>query len=178
IGYHNSSLVSRAKCKSKLQGLRDLKVEADPSEVARASRPLCRGHPARVFLYSDPALAPHSTLWILCALRERDAPATAGERARVLNARGWGRDKQADPSEVARASRPLCRGHPARVFLYSDPALAPHSTPWILCALRERDAPATAGERARVLNARGWGRDKQADPSEVARASRPLCRGH
>jgi hypothetical protein len=45
-----------------------LKVEADPSDVARASRPLGRGHPARVLIDFTSSLA-----------RERDAPATAGE---------------------------------------------------------------------------------------------------
>jgi hypothetical protein len=57
-----------------------MKVEAYPSDVARASRPLWRGHPACAFIdfaFSFDLAFSHYAGTSL--VRERDAPATAGE---------------------------------------------------------------------------------------------------
>ena len=60
--------------------VRDIKVKSSPPDVARASRPLCRGHPARRRRAFHVLLAssfPIKRLGFILA-RERDAPATAG----------------------------------------------------------------------------------------------------
>ena len=64
---------------------RDEKVRVNPLDVARASRPLSRGHPARAWSSSPVSTDLFSkglveTSWV----RERDAPATAGETPALL----------------------------------------------------------------------------------------------
>ncbi len=70
-----------SRCGSRTRArVRDIRVKSSPSDVARASRPLCCGHPARprwAFHVLRASSFPIKRLGFILA-RERDAPATAG----------------------------------------------------------------------------------------------------
>jgi hypothetical protein len=89
------------RCSTKLPHYRawvcDMKVKADPSDVARASPPLWFGHPARALWHlvcgRDGPRLPRADQ--ASCMRERDAPATAGETPALQDSPPslWGRPK-------------------------------------------------------------------------------------